>query len=304
MVVKNGSKVFTNRPYSPIPYFGGKSYLVKVILPLIPKHKTYVEVFGGAGNILFAKDPMISDIEVYNDIDGNLVNFFKVLQDPEKFELFYRKVVFTPHSRQMWKEAKMSYEEGDEIERAYKFFVSVSQSFSASGSWSYSISSSNRHMSQRTSAWVGRIEKLPLWHERIMRVQIENDSFEKIIERYDTPNTFFYLDPPYIHDTRSSNERYNYEMTNEQHELLVDMLLQISGKAILSGYRHKIYDKLLENGWSVIEKQVVLWSCKAKNGKNRPSRVEAIYLCPKTVAELKERCRYLKGNGTRSIQKG
>lgn len=289
MAVKNGSKVFTKIPYSPIRYLGGKSNLVNTILPLIPKHKIYVEVFGGAGNLLFAKDPLISEIEVYNDIDGDLVNFFKVLQDEEKFEKFYRKVVFTPYSRQLWREAHNTLSsETNDIERAYKFFIRFSQCFGGKGvSWGYTVRTTRGWMAQTAASWIGKIEKLPLWHERIMRVQIENDSFEKIIERYDTPDTFFYLDPPYIKDTRLSFDDYEHEMTNEQHELLVDMFLKIKGKAILSGYHHEIYDILVKNGWHVI-KRVVPLLVKPTKGQKRPKRTECIYLCPKAASELKE----------------
>ena len=89
-----------------------------------------------------------------------------------------------------------------------------------------------------------------------MRVQIEHDDFRKIIERYDTPETFFYLDPPYVHSTRKQGE-YRYEMTDEDHCQLVDMLLSIKGKAMLSGYQNEIYKKLEKYGWKRLDFETV-----------------------------------------------
>jgi site-specific DNA-adenine methylase len=181
---------------SPIYYFGGKGKMVKNLLPLIPPHKIYVEVFGGGASLLFAKKP--SPVEVYNDIDSDLVNFFRVLRDPEKFEQFYRKAVLTPYSREEYCFCRETFREcQDDIERAYRFFVTARMSFSGRilHGWSFTVTDSSRGMAGAVSKWLSCLDGLPDIHERLMRVQIEHDDFRKIIPRYDTLETFFYCLP-------------------------------------------------------------------------------------------------------------
>lgn len=241
---------------SPINWFGGKYYMSNKIIEYFPKHKVYVEVFGGAGHVLFKKIP--SPIEVYNDINKNLVNFFRVLRDKEKSERLKFLLELTPHSRDEFRFCYENWQEDidDDVEKVRRWYVALMQCFSKSfgnSGWSYSKSISNRGMSQATSQWLGKIERdLPAAVERLRTVQIDNLSFEEIIPKYDSKETLFYLDPPYIHETRKMNYTYEYEMTNEQHELLVDILLKIKGKAILSGYDNHIYERLVENGWKKI----------------------------------------------------
>jgi DNA adenine methylase len=144
-------------------------------------------------------------------------------------------------------------DEEDEIERVRKWYVHVMQSFSGHcDSWTHSKNVSRRGMSQATSKYLGNIEKnLPDAVERLRTVQIENMDCIDLIHKYDTPDTLFYLDPPYVHSTRKESARfaYNYEMIDSQHNKLVDILLNVKGNAILSGYDNEIYDKLLEEGW-------------------------------------------------------
>lgn len=240
---------------SPIRYIGGKGNMVNKLLKFIPNHKIYVEVFGGGASLLFAKKP--SKVEVYNDIDGDLVNFFRVLRDKEKFEEFYRKVCLTPYSREEFYFCRDTYKEcKDEVERAYRWFVMAKQSFCGdigkNPSWGYVITTSSRNIAKIVLNWLSTIEMLPEIHQRLMIVQIENDDFRKIIPRYDTEETFFYLDPPYVPETRKGGG-YKYEMSLEDHKELVDILLKIKGKALLSGYKHDVYRPLEENGWIRIE---------------------------------------------------
>jgi len=223
------------------------------IVELFPKHKTYVEVFGGAGHVLFKKPP--SDIEVYNDINKDLVKFFRVIRDKKKSEKLKMLLDLTPHSRTEYYECRDTWkEETDEIERVRKWYVALMQSYGATfTSWQHDKSVSRRGMSQSTSKWLRNIEEnMPAAVDRLKTVQIENLDFEDIIKKYDSEQTLFYLDPPYIHETRQSKNVYEFEMSNEQHQKLVEILLHIKGKAILSGYDHKIYDDLLHNGWRKI----------------------------------------------------
>jgi DNA adenine methylase len=235
---------------SPINWFGGKYYMANDIINLFPKHRVYVEVFGGAGHILFKKEPSV--IEVYNDIDSGLYLFFKILRDENKANLLKQKLDLTPYSREEFYHCRDTWrDEQDDIEKVRKWYVTAMQSFSTNFStWSHSKSKSRRGMSQAVSQWLGKIEdNLPKAVERLKVVQIENMDYKDLLKKYDGEDTLFYLDPPYIHKTRKMTYQYAHEMEDEQHEEMIDILLHIKGKAILSGYDNEIYNKLLNNGW-------------------------------------------------------
>jgi DNA adenine methylase len=245
-------KIEIKRPLLPIP--GSKWYLSRHLLKMIPLHTTYVEVFGGGAVLLLRKPP--SPAEVYNDIDGDLVNLFRVVRDEEKFKRFYELVSWTLYSREEFNYAKEMLKRGDisDVERAYYFFMYIHQSFGRTGSaWAYEIKPSQHHPGvNRALSWFNLREVLGLIHQRLARVQIENDDFRKIIPRYDRENTFFYLDPPYYPHTRSVNI-YRYEMTEADYEDLFNLLLQVKGKVLLSGFYHPAYGVLEKAGWQRID---------------------------------------------------
>lgn len=235
--------------------------MVKKLLPLIPQHKIYVEVFGGGASILLAKEP--SPVEVYNDLNSDLVNFFRVLRDPQKFTEFHRLVSLTPYSREEYNFCRKTWESSeDDVERAYRWFVVARMSFGGifGNGWGYAVTASSRGMSTITSAWLSAIDMLPEIHERMMRVQIDNDDFRIIIPRYDTPDTCFYADPPYVSKTRKSQDVYKHEMTLQDHQDLVAMLLDVKGAVILSGYRHDVYTPLELAGWTRHDFPTVCWA--------------------------------------------
>lgn len=121
------------------------------------------------------------------------------------------------------------------------------------GGWCYAKSKSRRGMSQAVSRWLGNVDKNMVdLVERLREIQIENLDIIELIKKYDKDTTLFYLDPPYIKDTRKAKEVYEHEMTEEQHIKLVDTLLEVKGKVVLSGYDHKIYDRLEQDGWEKV----------------------------------------------------
>lgn len=225
--------------------------MVAKIVPLLPYHRIYVEPFGGGASILLAKRP--SHVEVYNDVDEDLVAFFRILADPEKFERFYRRVALLPHARALYHECCATWrEEKDPVTRAAKWFVVTRQSFSGEfgRSWTSVVTASSRGMAASVSKWLSSIERLPEVHARLQRVQFECADWRTILERYDTPDTLFYCDPPYVHATRRGGG-YRHEMTDDDHRDLVTRLLAIRGQAVVSGYEHPIYAPLEEAGWEV-----------------------------------------------------
>lgn len=235
---------------SPITWFGGKGHMVRHLLPLLPPHTTYVEVFGGGAALLHAKLP--SACEIYNDVDLLVTDFFRVLRDPVLFEQFQRSVTFLPHSRAefSWARATLNVST-DPMERAVAFYVIARQGFSGDhlhGGWSYSRGESSRGMANSTAKWLTGVESLPDIHRRWMRVQIEADCFRKVIPRFDDPSACFYVDPPYHPSTRRRG-KYRFDLTAEDHEDLVSLLLTVQGKCILSGYANPLYRQLEDAGW-------------------------------------------------------
>lgn len=277
---------------SPLIYYGGKGFLVKHILKYIPPHHTYVEVFGGSGKLLFAKQP--SPVEVFNDIDADLINFFRVLKDPKLFDTFYRMVLFTPFSREEHTQCYLGYRDKSlsKLERAYKFFVANRQGFSGKFNfWGYVITkvSSGAGMCASCMRWLGALDSLPNFHHRLRNVKIENCDFREIIPRYDAPETFMYLDPPYVPATRTLKKFYYSEMSVEDHAELVSLLLAGQGKYILSGYWHEVYLPLEEAGWVRLEFDVVSHAAGRVRGsklrgkgsaKQFVSRKECLWLSP------------------------
>jgi DNA adenine methylase len=258
----------------PLIYYGGKIPLIPHLLELIPPHKMYVEVFGGSAALLFAKAP--SEVEVYNDIDGELVNFFKVLQDSDKCLEMMRRLSHTLYSRQMYKEAYRALGEGDEITRAVNLFIAINQAFNGifGAGWS---SAKSKRLAGKAARYFGKIDLLPWVHARLRRVAVENLDFREILKRYDKEDTFFYLDPPYLNVRRDDKKNYRFEMSEKDHEDMVGMLLNIKGKALLSGYRNHIYARLEEAGWNVKDIEVPLSSTYLVGLEQRPKAVETLW---------------------------
>lgn len=259
---------------SPISWYGGKYYMANKIIALMPKHKVFVEVFGGAGHIILKKEK--SEIEIYNDIHEGLYLLFKYLRNNELHENLIKDIQLTPYSRQEFEESKNWMNESDEFEKVRKFYVRTMQAVGGNGGWSYTKTKSRRGMAQSVSRWLGNTENnLIDVLERLIELQIERLDYKKCIEKYDTKDTLFYMDPPYFPDTRNMNKGYQHEMTIEQHKELVELLLNVKGKVILSGYKNEVYKKLLDYGWTEFELgEFAKGSMKSNDGKlNKGSEI-------------------------------
>ncbi|GIV86074.1 MAG: DNA methyltransferase [Chloroflexus sp.] len=261
----------------PVYWYGGKFYLVSrltEIIDTLPPHRTYVEVFGGAGTLLLNKPR--SEIEVYNDLDEDLVNLYRVIRNHETFEQLRTMLELTPYSRKEQLEATLLLSSNEKerlspVERAAIFFTAIRQSFSGSGvsrkpSWSVSVNLSRCGMSKTTACWLSSISQLYEIHMRLRTVQIECDDFRNIIKRFDTDRTLFYCDPPYVHGSRanSATSMYKHEMTDNDHGELVELLCGIRGYAIVSGYDSPIYKRLEGAGFSRIEVKIPLRAAKTQ----------------------------------------
>lgn len=241
--------MLANKLVGPLRWYGGKCRLASKLLPFVPYHQTYVEVFAGGAALFFAKDT--SPVEVINDLDSGIVNFYRVLRDPEKFRQFQFLVSLTPFSREEHVCCKESWRGlSDEIERAHQWFVVNRMCYGGvfESGFGRSVSAGRNGMATNVASYLSAIDRLPAIAQRLLRVQIENLDFREIIKGYDRPETFFYLDPPYVLSTRKG-KAYRHEMTDEDHRDLVELILTIKGKALLSGYNNPFYEPLESAGW-------------------------------------------------------
>lgn len=230
----------------PFGWYGGKFSHLDWLLPLLPESHHYVEPFAGSGAVLLNRDP--SPVETYNDLDGEVVNFFRVLRT-EKDKLV-EAIGLTPFSREEFSIACQLDPDLQPFERARRFYIRARQvrtglaQTASIGRWANCKNTSRRGMSGVVSRWLGGVEALPDIAERLLRVQIENRPATQIIELYDDVKTLHYCDPPYIHETRGDSKAYAHEMTNKQHEELAEVLNSVKGLVALSNYDCALMEKL------------------------------------------------------------
>ncbi len=232
-------------------WYGGKFSHLDWLLPLLPESHHYCEPFSGSAAVLLNKEP--SPVETYNDIDGDAVNFFRVLRDrPDEF---IRTISLTPFSREEFFYATSDNEYGvNELERARRFYIRARQArtglaqTATLGRWANCKNTSRAGMSGVVSRWLGGIRELENIVTRLLQIQIENRPAVDCIKLYDEKNTFFYCDPPYLHETRGDSKAYGFELDIEAHKQLANALNSCEGKVALSGYRCDLMDKWYK-GW-------------------------------------------------------
>ncbi len=218
-------------------YIGSKFSLLPWLRPKMKRTLSWVEVFGGSMAQTLNQEPY--SIETYNDLNGNVVNFFNQLRKHPQ-ELI-DQLFLTPHSRLEFENA-WDCEGDSDLERARKFFVRVRQSFLATGAqnelkgWSTATKQSRCNISEATSKYLNSIDGLMDVAERIRRIQIECRPFEFILKSYDAPTTMFYCDPPYDVEKRSSSSDYEFDFKIEDHIRLHDMAKDVEGFIAISGY--------------------------------------------------------------------
>ena len=231
------------------------------LLPLIPAHKCYVEAFGGGGSLLFAKNP--SKTEIYNDIDSDLVKFLRIFRARgDDFEELKWKSRWTPYSIEEYVEFKHTWRNYEGVERYYRWFAVIRMSFNGTFGQGGCSLSPQRNKARQMRECVDNFEEVA---DRLRDVQLDNRDWTEVLEKYDTPSTFFYLDPPYLPSTRSSGG-YWHDMSEFEHEVLVETLLDIEGKVLLSGYPSKLYERLERRGWSRQDIETTCYSAHRGEG--------------------------------------
>lgn len=212
---------------TPITYYGGKQTLVKYLLELLPAHHLYCEPFFGGGALFFAKPP--SETEVINDLNGEVINFFKVTQT--RFKELEREIKSTLHSRELYKKAMVVYQHPDlfdEVKRAWALWTLANQGFAGQlTSWGFGKDNSKEaSLANKRDAFTAP------YAERLKKVQIECNDALKVIDRCDSKDTFFYCDPPYFNSDMGHYKGYS----REDYLRLLDKLSKIKGKFLLSSY--------------------------------------------------------------------
>jgi DNA adenine methylase len=266
-------------------YHGGKWKLAPWILGFFPRHRVYVEPFGGAGSVLIRKAK--SYAEVYNDLDSNVVTVFRVLRDPVKAAELRRRIELTPFARD---EFKASYTPPqDEIDQARKTIARAFMGFGSASTNPTHLTGfrATSHRSHTTPAmdWANWPAEIPAFVDRLREVIIENRNAAEVILQHDSATTLIYADPPYVHSTRYDKVRraspahcYTTEMTDADHVALAEVLRAAEGMVVLSGYPCSLYDVDLYPDWVRHERQSMADGA-------RP-RTEVVWLNPACAAAL------------------
>lgn len=233
-----------------LKYPGAKNRLAEWIISFIPEHRVYLELFFGSGAVFFNKDP--AKIETLNDLDGEVYNLFKVIRDrPEEFA---KSLEMTPYSREEYENAYKKVSAETELERARKFMVRCWLGMGSSNVYKNGFRSSQQGNSPKTTKHWGELpDRVLLAAERLKHAQIEKLPALELLKRYDTPDVFIYLDPPYLPGTRKGY-LYNIEMTEKDHIELLEAIKKHPGKVLISGYDNDLHNEIL-NGWSKAQKQ-------------------------------------------------
>lgn len=227
-----------------VKYPGSKWGTADWIISHFPEHHSYLEPFFGSGGVFFNKPR--SDIETINDLDGEVVNLFRwIKEEPEKLA---HEIYFTPYSREVY---EMAYQKEPEssLEKAVLFYIrlNMGHGFRTTGEkvgWKMDIQ--GREKAYAAEDWRKIPEKIMEAAERLRGVQIENRPAVEVIRRFNFENVLIYCDPPYVLSTRC-RKQYNKEMTDEDHEELLDTLLKHKGPVVISGYASELYDKALKD---------------------------------------------------------
>lgn len=285
------------QPMRPVlRYHGGKWRLAPWVIEHLPPHRTYVEPFGGAASVLMLKPR--SYAEVYNDLDGEVVNVFRVLRDEDAANRLWKLLTLTPFARD---EFNLAYEHSDDpLEQARR---TILKSFAGFGSASihdpapagmrtrastWKAPTGFRCNSSRSGTtpaydWAHYPWQIDAFVERLRGVVIENRDAADVVRQHDGPETLHYVDPPYVHETRSARrgERgkgYAFEMTDGDHAALAAVLRGLEGMVVLSGYPCDLYDRELYPDWRRIARQHLA------DGAKR--RTEVLWFNPAAAAAL------------------
>jgi DNA adenine methylase len=270
-----------NTPTRPaLRYHGGKWKLASWIISFFPAHRVYVEPYGGAASVLLQKPRSYS--EIYNDLDGEIVNLFRVLRDPVMSEELIKQVYLTPFAREEFEESHLP--SMLPVEKARRTLVRSFMGYGSNLTSNKGTSFRCAGMTKRNPSndWATLPDGLRTVVSRLQGVSIERQSAIDLIERFDDPSVLYYVDPPYPQSTRGDMafRAYRYEMTDSDHRKLAPVLHNCKGMVILSGYGCELYDQELYSDWyrgakdtyadGANERTEVLWLNESAYQKGMP----------------------------------
>lgn len=257
-------------------WHGGKWRIAPWLMSNMPRHLVYVEPFGGGASILLRKQR--SRTEIYNDIDGAAVNFFAVCRD--RADELARACALTPYAREEY--FSLYGVTDDPVEAARRLVCRSFMGMNSKGAFEKSGFDGRMNDDQfigRLSAMLDLPETVRQVAGRLRGVLVEHSPAIPLMERYDTPDTLFYLDPPYLPITRGSNRRiFTHDMTRADHLKLLGFVREVAGMVLLSGYPSKLYNEALHD-WRRVETQA-----RADGGDQ--DKTEVIWMNPRCAAAL------------------
>lgn len=268
-----------------IRYHGGKFRLATWVLDHFPPHRCYVEPFGGAAGVLIQKPR--SYAEVYNDLDGDIVNLFRVLRSPDTAHQLLEQLVMTPYSREEFEQAWQPVV--DPVERARRIIIRAQMGFGSAGASKGKTGfriDTTRAYGTAQHLWARYPDQITLVTQRLAGVLIENRDGIQVMKDHDAADTLHYVDPPYLHETRvesRSNNYYRHEMEDEDHVRLLDAIKQMKGMVVISGYLSELYQDALQ-GWSMNTT-----SARISAGRGGATRTECLWLNQACMAALEQR---------------
>ncbi len=273
-------------PRPVIRYHGGKFRMAKWVMAHFPPHRIYTEAFGGAAGVLIQKPRAYS--EVYNDLDGDVVNLFEVIRDPERRARLVHDLVMTPYARGEFERAWKPTD--DPVEQARRLVIRAMMGFGSAGATKGSTGfriDTKREYETAQHTWAMYPANLAAVGQRLTGVLIENRPAIEVIKAHDTPETLHYVDPPYLHETRcrvngkGGARGYRHEMDTDDHLALLDALRGgVEGMVVLSGYASDLYDQALP-GW---EKRTT--KARISGGRGTSTREEVVWLNPACIDAL------------------
>jgi DNA adenine methylase len=260
-------------------YHGGKVKLAPWIISHFPAHKIYIEPFCGAAAVLLQKPR--SYAECINDLDGEIVNLFRVLRNPAQARELARLITLTPFARE---EFELSYlADGDPVEQARRTVARSIMGFGSVGASGGATGFRNNCTSSGTTPahdWASYPKIIPAVVGRLRGVVIENRPAVELIERLDDPAALFYVDPPYPAQTRTHYGAYRFEMTDDDHRELAAVLHEVKGAVVLSGYGCELYDRELYADWRRVERKT--------HADRAGDRVEVLWLNERAAARQQQ----------------
>lgn len=265
-------------------YHGAKFRLAQWVMRLFPIHRCYVEPFGGAAGVLLQKPRAYA--EVYNDLDGDVVNFFQVLRDPNTRAQLVSACAMTAYARAEYDLAWLTAT--DPVERARRLAVRAQMGFGSAGATKGTTGfrlNTKRAYGTAQQHWVEFPESIAAAGQRMAGVLIENRCAIEVMRQHDAPDTLHFVDPPYMHETRvrgnGKARGYTHEMTDAQHVALLESLLALDGMVVLTGYASGLYAERLE-GWELHTTQA-----RIAAGRGTAMRTECAWINPACSTALR-----------------